>query len=333
MSKLKSIVFNTDPKKIPEVVDLYREDLLQVKNKYLGKDPIRDAATKYLKKEGIDPDKMLSELTTRADGYLSQASEQFSEIKGRLEKAFDLPNVERLLTDIEKSELVQSVKDFDGLGQIKVIYNDVESFVSSQIDALNVAPMLEMVNSVIGKTSDMVFSFVDTVGQSTLVRGLTASLLAWKVPSLIELLISVIDDDKVRGDLWQENAIRAANMGDLAQADKYITHLGATRSRTVETELIRGMLSSYTRPADETKSVAQIGSELLAYCAKINPKWDTALDSTIDLAPYMGISNDAVAALSYTDRWSRAYAAQNLNVESFDTLFNRIYPKFAWSTI
>lgn len=328
MSNLRSLVFNSDPKKIPEVVDVFREDLLQKKNDYLGKDPIRQAATNYLKQEGIDADKLLSGLTMRADQYLDGASEKFNSIRRQLEKSFDLPNIDRFLSDIEKSELVQAVQNFDGLDKVKVIYNDVERYVSDQIDAVNVAPMLEMVNSVIGKTSNALVSFVDEVGQSALVQGLTASLLAWRVPELIELLVDSMEDDDAKGDIWQENAIRSANMGDLEQAERYIERLGPTRSRTVETELIRGLLSSYRRPQTETRSIKTMGQILLAYCARVNPNWDVLPNGITTIEPYLGISEDAYTALTYTDRWSVAAAAREVRVTSFDDLYNQLFPQF-----
>lgn len=328
MSEVRPLIFNTDPKKVPTVVDVFREDVLQKKNQLIGDDPLRRAAANYLKQDVLDPDKVLATLTTRADSFLENISSEFSNVQSQLEQAFDIPNLDRLVGDLEKTELVQAVKNFDGLNQVKVMYNGVAQYVDSAIDAINVGPMVELVNSAIGKTSDMLFSVVDVTGQSALVRGLTASLLAWKAPQLVELLIDSIEDDKAKEDLWQENAVRAANMGDLSQTNRFLDKLPTSRTRQVEIELIRGMLTSYRRPLNDTRSLKEVGQELLAFCSRINPQWDVHPSGAAELAPYIGASEDTYAALCHTDRWALATAGQNVKVERFDTLFNRLFPQF-----
>lgn len=328
MSNVRSLLFNSDPKKIPEVVDVFREDVLEKRNLLLGDDPLKQAAVEYLKSEGIDADKMLADLTTRAESYLDKSSAAFSEIKGRLENAFDIPAIDRLVSDVEKSELVQSLKEFDGLEKVKLLAGDIETFVDETIAAVDVKPMIDMVNNVIGKTSDVLFSFVDVVGQSALVKGLTASLMAWRVPELIEALIDSIEDDEAKAELWQENAVHSAKRGDLVQADRYVQKLAPSRSRLVETELIRGMLANYRREAEETRSLKDAGEALIAFCNRINPQWDRHDDNTVDLRPYLGISEDAAKALSFTDRRLPANAARQVEVLTHTQLMNTIFPQF-----
>ena len=329
MSEVKPLIFNTDPRKVPEIVDVFREDVLQKKNQIIGDDPIRKAAANYLKQVPLDPNKVLATLTTRADGFLETVTADFVNVQSRLEQAFDIPNLARMVDGLDKDALVQAVKDLDPTKQVKLVRDGVEQFIDDTIDVANVGPLVELVNSAIGKTTDMLFSYVDLGGQSALVKGLTASLLAWKVPELVESLIDSISDDDARNDLWQENAVRAANHGDLTQTNRFLDRLPASRTRQVEIELIRGMLSSYRRPVDDTRPLKVVGEELLAFCQRINPQWDTHPSGLAELAPYIGASPDAYAALSHTDRWSLAAAGQQVKVERFDSLFNKIFPQFS----
>lgn len=324
---IKPTVHGVDPKQSPVVKDVYHDDVLESANEITQESPVKQAAAEYLDNTNLGTDDIVPTIKDSIGSDSDGATFDFSAAKKRIERAFGANGSTTGLSSKQKRDIGNALETVSNNRDSKLLFNDVEKIIKGGTDNLSAGSIVDTINSISGRGE--FFKMLDLGAQAGFIRGITDTIIDWGVPELIDKLLDSLDDAKLKNEMLEENAIRAARNGDVYQTKHFCEKMGQQRSFSIHRDLITYLMKNYKIADGESRSYTTLGNELLNFYMWLSPTWDKdPYDSGLDCLEFYTFANtNAEAVLRHTRVSTNAALGAKVKIEKPLQTAGRLFPK------
>ena len=324
---IKPTVHGKDPAETPVVKDVYQDDVLEASNEITQESPVKQAAAEYLDNTNLGVDDIVPTVSDSIGSDSDGATFDFSVAKKRVEKAFGANGSTTGLSGKQKRDIGNAIEALSGNKDSKLLFNDIEKTIKGGTDNLSATSIVDTINTMAGRGE--VFKMLDLEAQAGFIRGISDTLIEWKIPELLDSLLDALSDAKLKNEMLEENAIRASRKGDLDQTKYFCSKMGQGRSHQIHRDLITNLMKSYKLDEEDTRSYKTLGTTMLDFYIWLNPLWDKdPYDPDLTcLEFYTYANNNAEAVLRFTDVAQNAALGTKVKIEKPLQTAGRLFPK------
>lgn len=310
MQVTKSRIDIRNPDRKLQVKDATRQDILEKVNTYTEESPTIKRATDYIKSDQVSSRGILASITDSLVPTGAGLTIDKNTLRQRLSESMNVGSLVSGLSESMLGELATAMGSQDGEGFVKSILGaqaDVTGIING-LDPHSANSIASAITAITGNNN--LLSFIDVGAELGVISYFTGRLIELGAIDAIDALLSKIKDERDLNAMLEDLAMDAARQSELGMCRHFVEKMGSGRAYNMRNALSTAIVSSYSVPYEDKRSVTELYTELTGLLTLINPKWrlDEKNPEFQSLEYFSKATPDAIDILS-TNEFDRGLAA------------------------